>query len=156
MAKRLHTPAERFEARFIRSTPDACWEWTGSRLPSGYCMFWPAGRAGGKQYAHRFSYEFHIGSIPAGMEIDHTCRNRACVNPAHLEAVTSETNIRRSYGWTQVDGQWFCKTGHLVDGGNFRAGTGCLRCSNAYHREYRRARPAFRQAENERRSRPTI
>lgn len=63
---------------------------------------WPArggyGRLhveGSKVWAHRYSYEMLTGPIPDGLVIDHLCRNRACVNPAHMEPVTSRENLRR-------------------------------------------------------------
>jgi hypothetical protein len=73
-----------------------CWEWNGSKNHQGY------GRMGGNEAgiphrAHRIYYERAKGPIPHGLDLDHLCRNRGCVNPDHLEAVSRATNLRRGY-----------------------------------------------------------
>lgn len=69
-----------------------CWLWTAGRTTGGYGQCYsPA-----KGYAHRTAYELLVGAIPYGMTLDHLCRVRHCVNPAHLEPVTSAENTRRA------------------------------------------------------------
>lgn len=84
---------ERFEDKVERIPFHACWEWIGSKSGDGYGRFWN-GR--GLVNAHRWSYEDRRGEIPDGLELDHLCRNRSCVNPWHLEPVTKSENLRRS------------------------------------------------------------
>jgi hypothetical protein len=92
MPTTLAVRAQRFWAKVEKT--DTCWMWKGGVSSSGYGMF-----CGGRQFpitcAHRVAYEFACGPIPAGKEIDHLCRVRTCVNPAHLEAVTRSENMRR-------------------------------------------------------------
>jgi hypothetical protein len=88
---RTRTLYERFVEKVEKT--DTCWNWTGS-TDRGY------GKIGLRRgvaplYAHRVSYEFHVGPIPAGLQLDHLCRNRSCVNPAHLEPVTQRENLAR-------------------------------------------------------------
>lgn len=74
--------------------PAGCWLWTGTIAPNGYGYFAIKGRS---QQAHRVAYELLVGPIPDGLDLDHLCRVRACVNPDHLEPVTRSENNRRGF-----------------------------------------------------------
>lgn len=71
-----------------------CWTWTGARMTCGYGTLL-AEQNGKTVLAHRWSYEHFVGPIPAGYDVDHLCRNRACVNPEHLEPVPHAVNVER-------------------------------------------------------------
>ena len=94
----------------------ACWPWTGSVISTGYGNLSFDGRY---QLAHRVSYQLTSGAVPAGLELDHLCRNPVCVNPAHLEAVTHRENIHRGVGWGGRHARAAaCPTGHPYDEAN--------------------------------------
>jgi HNH endonuclease len=85
-------PTVRFWSK-VEKTLNGCWLWGGSRSAAGYGMFYVG--AGGRTLAHRYAYELVRGGVPHGRELDHLCRNPACVNPEHLEPVTHRTNVLR-------------------------------------------------------------
>ena len=90
-----------------------CWAWIGARNSSGYASYSGAP-------THRVAYEWMVGAIPDGMELDHTCRNRACVNPHHLEPVSRSENIRRSRELGPREFRPYCRRGHALVRGNAR------------------------------------
>lgn len=100
---------ERFWARVEQSGD--CWSWTGAKNDRGYGQIRVDGRI---VYAHRFSYQVHLGSIPDSLQIDHLCRNRSCVRPDHLEPVTSAENTRRGEPASRTQ----CPRGHAYDEAN--------------------------------------
>ena len=94
--KMSRTPQQRFDAFCFPPDSNGCIRWKGGRVNSGYGFF-PFGEKSAHVLAHRFCYEQFYGLIPIGMEIDHLCRVRDCVNPKHLEAVSPQENKRRQF-----------------------------------------------------------
>lgn len=138
----MATVEERFWAK-VDQRPDGCWVWTAGRQ-RGYGRFWDGSRG---VYAHRFAFELLVGPIYDGEELDHLCRNRSCVNPAHLEPVTHRVNAQRGIAG-QVNGdreraKTHCPKGHEYAGANLYVnGRGWRRCrlcvKEANARHYRK------------------
>lgn len=131
---------ERFWARVARVDDLlSCWLWVGPVWGTGYGSIMVKGRA---TSPHRFSYELHVGPIPAGLYIDHLCRVRRCVRPDHLEAVTNGENVRRGEGWTATNRRkTTCPEGHPYDRVDpWNRARVCSTCKNRQARERYAAR----------------
>lgn len=133
------TEGERFWSRVERRDNSDCWQWRGRLSRAGYGYFdlprpWRTAIP-----AHRIAYSLTVGSIPPGLHLDHLCRNRTCVNPAHLEAVTPGENTRRApSASTRNAAKETCPQGHLYDDDNtylVNAKYGTSRICKTCHRD---------------------
>lgn len=119
-AAKIPTTEDRFWAKVDKT--EACWNWTGYTMPTGYGQF----RNGGGKLAHRYSYRLAFGAIPDGQELDHICFNRKCVRPDHLRPVSRKQNSEHRRGalsnnkssgirgvyWREDCKKWEVKVGH--------------------------------------------
>lgn len=142
--KKVLSDDERFWAK-VDAEGD-CWLWT-AYTEHGYGQFWFEGKS---VKAYRYSWETLVGVIPKGLVLDHLCRNPPCVNPDHLEPVTSGENTRRGIG-TGGNRHWsarktHCKNGHKFTQENTRwhgpdkNKRQCRTCHNLYARKLRARR----------------
>lgn len=131
---------ERFEEKFTPEPNSGCWLWTAVVGRNGYGRFWRDGR---QRQAHRVSYEIHVGVVPDGLVLDHLCRVRCCVNPAHLEPVSVRENCRRGETGKVTGARTLTKThcpnGHPYSGDNLIV-TKKQRFCRACHRAHGRRR----------------
>lgn len=119
-----------------------CWLWDGSRDSKGYGQYRDP-ETNRNLRAHRVCYEFNVGPIPDGMELDHKCRNRACVNPDHLEPVSHHVNTLRGIGPSAVNAvKTHCPKGHKYGTDRTRINPNgsrhCRECDRIAHDEKRR------------------
>lgn len=132
--------AVRFWSKVDKNGPLGCWIWTASLDSSGYGQFIVVrGQRGYPLRAHRVAWEYLRGSIPNERVVDHRCRNRACVNPEHMELVTNRENIVRGVSPSAINGRkTHCKNGHPFDEENTyrppRGGRQCRTCQRLRNR----------------------
>lgn len=131
MSRRYANDRERIEQNVVIGE-GGCWLWQRHLTDRGYGLVQIKGRA---RRAHRVSYEAFVGPIPEGLEIDHLCGVRACVNPSHLQPVTHRTNcLRSTAGFPGVNvRKSHCPQGHPYDESNTYVvpstrGRMCLAC----------------------------
>lgn len=141
----LRTLEERFWSKVDRRGPAECWIWRAHIDRYGYGQFGVDLPGKRLESAHRVSYQIahHLPPPPvsSGLNIDHLCRNHACVNPTHLELVTIWENTLRGNALTARNARKTrCPRGHTYDvvHGRARKNRRCLLCSNAAQKERRR------------------
>jgi hypothetical protein len=146
MTKSYAERVAHFFSKVQRPDGEGCWLWLGAPTARGYGRFWDGTR---DVPAHRFSYEYFRGAADPELLIDHLCRNRLCVNPDHLDLVTSGENTRRglSYQHSPVYvPKAACPAGHEYTERNTlwikRAADAephrrCKKCHNEITRRYR-------------------
>jgi len=153
------TTEERFWEKVDRRGPNECWPWIASLTGPGYAQFF-IDKDHKSGLGHRYAYELLVGPIPAGLVLDHLCRNPRCVNPNHLEAVTHRENVIRgeapaAAGRHQA-AKTHCPKGHPYDEANTTirrtagrhggGGRGCKQCARASAARRRALKRAERQA----------
>ena len=133
--------AERLEQLYMPDPNSGCWLWIGSLKMNGYGSIGiKIGNRWKTKLAHRISYETFIGPIPNGLPLDHKCRVRSCINPAHLEPVTPSENLRRSPLLNRQEHKTHCPQGHPYSGINSDGARICHICAAHSNRLWRARR----------------
>lgn len=130
--------AELIADRSIPEPNSGCWLWLAGCYGNGYGCMSINGR---QQPAHVASYEAHYGSVPSGLELDHRCRNKLCVNPDHLDPVTHAENVRR---WAAS--RTHCKRGHAIAEHNYERRDGYRQCRECHRLDEAKRRARARNA----------
>lgn len=144
---------DRFWKKVGAPTDTGCWPWLAGKQ-RGYGRFMGSDKR--VHRAHRIAYELLRGPIPAGLVIDHLCRNRGCVNPAHMEPVTHVENVMRGVAPPALNGtKTHCPSGHPYDSVNTYQPPGgthrlCRECGRSHRAAYKKRTDAQRanRAEN--------
>lgn len=140
----------RFWAKVESDTNGDCWLWLGHRTDKGYGRMSVDGRL---VRVHRLAYEHFVGPIPNGLQIDHLCRNRACVKPSHLEPVTNRENTLRGVNFiAQQARRTHCINGHEFTPENTRPrkdhpGRDCRTCNYLKNKRREQAKRLARRSD---------
>lgn len=133
----MKTIEQRFWEKVSGGDIETCWLWTGGKVndANGYGSFitaWPK-----KTVAHRWAYEQLIAPVPTGLDLDHLCRNRSCINPWHLEPVSRKVNLNRGIHANAVKTR--CRHGHPYSPENTRINSRgrreCVTCRARWARD---------------------
>lgn len=136
------TIQERFWSKvLVTENPLDCWAWTAQTSPDGYGRFQVASAS---KLAHRVAFEQVNGGIPAGLQLDHLCRNRACCNPNHLEPVTQRENISRGNSGLPQLSRTHCPASHAYDAVNTYVYKGSRICKECTRDRVRKRRANMR------------
>lgn len=133
---------ERFQTKYIPEPNSGCWLWLGALTVGGYGHIFIGNKK--TRMAHRVAYELFVKKIPKGLQIDHKCRMRCCVNPDHLEPVTQRENLLRSpIGITaKFARRTHCAQGHLLAERNLISAKNRRRCRICWLKMHQKANRA--------------
>jgi hypothetical protein len=144
------TPLQRLVEKIHINETTECWEWTGCLTGAGYGQIGIQHPTKGyvSEYAHRVAYEWLVGPVPEGCELDHLCRVRKCINPFHLEAVPHIENVLRGAAPNIIRSlRLICKRGHPLRGDNVYISAkglrSCIICRRECLKKFIRANPEY-------------